>query len=150
MNLGGVLDEHFLLEQQGLHLTVFASRAELEDVLMEQVIAEAHAGADESRRQTQAVVGLAEDGVVDFLAGTVEHGYIVVGVLGAAVALDDVVAGVAENVQLFEEVGQYDVVGIEHHDVVEVAFNGLQAAFHLIDGVLHGLGLGTFLKCRCQ
>ena len=84
-------------------------------------------------------MGLAEDGVVDFLAGTVEHGDVVVGVLGTAVTLDGLVAGVAEDVELLEEVGLHDVVGVEHDDVVEVIS-------HHLNGILHGLRLGTLLK----
>ena len=47
MNLGLVVDIDFLLEQQGFQLAVLASGREFEDILMEPLVVEAHAAADE-------------------------------------------------------------------------------------------------------
>ena len=104
-------------------------------------------------------MGLAEDGVVDFLAYAVQNGNIIVGVLGAAVALDGLIALVAQLVQLLEEVGIHHVVSIEYHHVVEltighslresVAVRG-RLTIDLIDCILHSLGLRALLKDRLQ
>ena len=88
-------------------------------------------------------MGLAEEGVVDFLADTIEHGDVVVGVLGAAVTLDGLVALVADLVEVGQEVRLHHVVGIEDDHIVVVALD-------LLQGILHGLGLATLLENGLQ
>ena len=90
-------------------------------------------------------MGLAEKGVVDFLTDTVEDGNVVVGVLGATVALDGLEALVAHAVELVQEIGLYHVVGIQNNDVVVVWLR-----LEVVHGILHGLGLGTLLKDGLQ
>ena len=78
-------------------------------------------------------MGLTEDGVVNLLADTIEHGYVIVVVLGTAVTLDGFVPQGTLLVELLEKVGLYHVVGIEDDHIVVVILN----MFH---GILHGLG----------
>ena len=83
-------------------------------------------------------MSLTEDGVVDFFTGTVENGHVVVGILRTTVTLDGIV-DTTEDVELREELGTDDIVGIEDDHVVEVSL-------YLIDGILHGFSLGTLLE----
>ena len=43
MDVRGILDEYFLPEQKGLHLTVFTGSGKHKHILLEQVVSEAHA-----------------------------------------------------------------------------------------------------------
>ena len=93
-------------------------------------------------------MGLAEDGVVDFLADPIEYRNIVVAVLGTAVTLDGLIAFGTFRIELLKEVGLHDVIGIEDDDKVhiELALQLQCSAFNLRDGILQGLGLTAFLK----
>jgi hypothetical protein len=84
-------------------------------------------------------VSLAENGVVDLLADTIKHSDIVVGILGTAVALDGFITGIAQHIELVEERGQDNIIGIEYDDMVELTS-------HFVDGILHGFGLRALLE----
>ena len=148
MDVRLVPDIYLLLEQQGLQLAVLTGCTKLKDVILEPLIVKAHAGTDEGRGEADAVVRLAEDGVVDFLADTIEDGNIIVVVLGTSVALDGLVALCTDLVQPIKELWLHHVVGIEDDDIVKVrlAIDIQLATLYLCDGVLHGLGLAALLE----
>ena len=96
-------------------------------------------------------MGLAEDGVVDFLTDSVQDGDVVVGVLGATVTLDGLVALGTHVVELLQEVGVDHVVGIEDDDIVKMLpLASCPLLLEMVDGKLHGLGLAALLKDRLQ
>ena len=84
-------------------------------------------------------MGLAEKGVVNLFADTIEHGDVVVGVLSTTVTLDGIIAFVADIVEASQEVGLYHIVGIENDDIVVLSLN-------LLQGILHGLSLAALFK----
>ena len=94
MDVGGIFDKDVLTQQQGFHLAVFACSSQHKHVLMEKVVFETHAGANKGRGKSQTVMGLAKKGVVDFFTDTVKYGHVVVGILGATVALDGLITRV--------------------------------------------------------
>ena len=100
-------------------------------------------------------MGLAEDGVVDFLTDSVQDGDVVVGVLGATMALDGLVAFRTLGIQTVQEVGVHHVVGIKDDHEVKVAYRLVAGhlSFHLLkiaDSILQGFGLAALLKDRLQ
>ena len=114
----GIMYIDALLQEQGFQFAVFHGRVELANMVSEPVVAEAHAGADEGRRQADAVMAPAEDAVVDFLADAVEGGYVVVYILGRAVALDGRIAFLTLYIQKRQEVGPHHIVCIENDNVI--------------------------------
>ena len=84
-------------------------------------------------------MGTTEYRVVNLLAGSVEGGNAIVGVLGRAVALDGLMSVGAQAVQTLQEVRGHHVVGIQNDGVVKT-IGGMR------NGVLQCLGLGASLE----
>ena len=89
-------------------------------------------------------MGLAENGVVDFFAQTIQYGDVVVGILCTAMALDGTVATVTGEVEIGEKIIADDIVGIQNHHVIIVGFGRFRLGgftFCLLNGKLECFGL---------